>query len=111
MVKIQHDRKYATLYAHMVHFAKDIHPGTQVKEGQVIGYVGHTGMATGPHLHYEFHVNGIRYNPLTIELPSAAPLNRSARAKFIPLAQQMMARLDNDSKIRLAQNNHPVTSG
>lgn len=111
VVTIQHDHKYASLYAHMQRFAANIRPGAHVKQGQVIGYVGQTGMATGPHLHYEFRVNGVKHNPLTVELPSAAPLNRLARAKFIPQARQLMVRLRSDSKIRLVENNHPTTNG
>lgn len=111
MVKIQHDRKFTSLYAHMSRFGQNIRPGTAVKAGQVIGYVGHTGMATGSHLHYEFLVNGVKQNPLTVALPSAAPLNRLARATFIPQARQLMARLKVDSRVRLVANNHANTNG
>lgn len=111
MVLIQHDRKYASLYAHMQRFATDIHPGTYVRQGQVIGFVGQTGMATGPHLHYEFHVNGISQNPLTVELPSAAPLSRLARARFIPQARQLIARLQGNQNMHLVENNHANTHG
>lgn len=111
MVMIQHDRKFASLYAHLQRFASNIRPGVPVKQGQVIGYVGQTGMATGPHLHYEFHINGVKHNPLTIDLPSAAPLSRLARNKFIPQARQLMARLEGEQKIRLAENTHADTNG
>lgn len=111
MVLIKHDHKYESLYAHMQRFAANIRPGSYVKQGQVIGYVGQTGMATGPHLHYEVHVNGAKRNPLTIDLPSAAPLNRLARAKFIPQARQLMAQLQNNSKVRLVNNEHDDTNG
>ncbi|CAM4386479.1 MAG: hypothetical protein LEGION0398_MBIBDBAK_01127 [Legionellaceae bacterium] len=103
---IQHDRKYASLYAHMQHFGKGIRCGTQVKQGQVIGYVGITGMTTGPHLHYEFHVNGVKANPLKVELPLAPPLNRLARGKFIRDANQLIARLEGNEKVHLVVNTH-----
>lgn len=110
VVVIKHDSKYQTLYAHMQHFAANVRPGSYVKLGQVIGYVGRTGRATGPHLHYEFHVNGVKSNPLTVALPSAAPLNRLARAKFIPQAHQWMARLHNEN-VHLVENHHSMHNG
>ncbi|MEQ8661915.1 MAG: peptidoglycan DD-metalloendopeptidase family protein, partial [Gammaproteobacteria bacterium] len=70
-VELQHGSAYRTLYAHLSRFAKGIKRGVSVRQGQVIGYVGKTGLATGPHLHYEFRVNGVHRNPLTIELPKS----------------------------------------
>ena len=63
-VKIRHNSTYETIYAHMKSFAKGIREGKKVKQGQIIGYVGSTGMSTGPHLHYEVHHNGAPQNPL-----------------------------------------------
>jgi murein DD-endopeptidase MepM/ murein hydrolase activator NlpD len=81
-IMIKHGAKYTTVYAHMSRFAKGIKNGTHIKQGQVIGYVGSTGLATGPHLHYEFRVNGVHRNPLTVKLPAAEPINKSYRAHF-----------------------------
>lgn len=108
-IMIKHDGKYSTLYAHLSSYAKGVRPGSSVKLGQVIGYVGRSGRTTGAHLHYEFHINGVRHNPLTVKLPSAAPLNRKAKARFIPQARQLIAQLEMNRNVRLASNanTHP----
>ena len=62
---IQHGSKYSTLYAHLSRYASNLKQGSRVQQGQIIGYVGSSGLATGPHLHYEFRVNGVHRNPLT----------------------------------------------
>ncbi len=74
---IRHGSKYTTVYAHMSRYASGIHNGKHVKQGQIIGYVGSTGLASGPHLHYEFRVNGVHRNPLTVKLPAAEPINKA----------------------------------
>ena len=66
MIKIKHDKTYSTVYGHMLRFQKGLSKGSKVKRGQVIGYVGQTGLATGPHCHYELHVNNQPRNPTTI---------------------------------------------
>jgi len=71
---IQHGDRYTTLYGHLNGYARGIRSGTRVKQGQIIGYVGSSGLATGPHLHYEFRVNGVHRNPLTVSLPEAKPI-------------------------------------
>ena len=73
-VVLQHGATYSTVYAHLSRFATGIKPGARVAQGDVIGYVGQTGWATGPHLHYEFRVNNEQRNPMTIALPTAQPL-------------------------------------
>ncbi len=73
-ILVDHGNGYETLYAHMSQFRSDLKPGMKVLQGQIIGYVGNTGLATGPHLHYEFRVEGTHRDPLTIKLPSAAPV-------------------------------------
>lgn len=83
VVKISHAGQITTLYAHMRSFAKDLHAGSTVKSGQVIGYVGMTGYATGPHVHYEFRVNGKAFNPLTIKLPGAPALSGAKKQAFL----------------------------
>lgn len=74
VVVLRHGGSYSTLYGHMSRFSKGFRQGSHVTQGAVIGYVGQTGWATGPHLHYEFLVNGEQRNPLTIALPTAQPL-------------------------------------
>ncbi len=74
MIKIIHDQTYTTVYGHLLKFAKGLHKGSYVKKDQVIGYVGQTGLASGPHCHYEIHVNRNPKNPATINLPQAASI-------------------------------------
>ena len=81
-VKIKHNSTYETIYAHMKSFAKGIKEGKKVKQGQIIGYVGSTGMSTGPHLHYEVVVNGKKVNSQRLKLPSGKILKGQIREKF-----------------------------
>ena len=81
-VKIKHNSTYETIYAHMKAFAKGIKEGRKVRQGQIIGYVGSTGMSTGPHLHYEVVVNGKKVNSQRLKLPSGKTLKGTAREKF-----------------------------
>ncbi len=81
-VKIKHNSTYETIYAHMKAFAKGIKEGRKVKQGQIIGYVGSTGMSTGPHLHYEVIVNGKKVNSQRLKLPSGKILKGDEREKF-----------------------------
>jgi murein DD-endopeptidase MepM/ murein hydrolase activator NlpD len=90
---IKHGGIYSTLYGHMSHFRRGMHVGKHVKQGQIIGYVGSTGRATGPHLHYEFRINGVFRNPLTVKLPSAKPINRAYKQDFEAHAQTMLSQL------------------
>ncbi len=81
-VKIKHNSTYETIYAHMKSFARGIKEGKKVKQGQIIGYVGSTGLSTGPHLHYEVIVNGKKVNSQKLKLPSGKILKSKAREKF-----------------------------
>jgi murein DD-endopeptidase MepM/ murein hydrolase activator NlpD len=81
-VKIKHNSTYETIYAHMRAFAKGIKEGRKVRQGQIIGYVGSTGMSTGPHLHYEVIVNGKKVNSQRLKLPSGKTLKGESREKF-----------------------------
>ena len=81
-VKIKHNSTYETIYAHMSKFAKGIKEGRKVKQGQIIGYVGSTGMSTGPHLHYEVIVNGKKVNSQKLKLPSGRILKGKSREEF-----------------------------
>jgi len=100
---IQHGGNITTLYGHMNGYKSGLSTGSRVKQGQVIGYVGKSGLATGPHLHYEFRVNGVHKNPETVELPQAEPVPASERAAFEKQASQLIALLDSgDTKLALA---------
>ena len=91
---LRHGNTYTTLYAHMSKYAGKARVGSRVKQGQVIGYIGSTGLATGPHLHYEFRVNGVHRNPLKVKLPSANPLPDSEMDRFQSSIQPMIVQLD-----------------
>lgn len=82
-VKIRHNGSYETLYAHMSRFAKGVVVGSTVKQGQTIGYVGSTGLSTGPHLHYEIIKDGKHVNPMTVKLPAISNLGSADKKKFI----------------------------
>ncbi len=81
-IKIKHNSTYETVYAHMQSFAKGMKVGKKVRQGQIIGYVGSTGMSTGPHLHYEVIVNGKKVNSQTLKLPSGKVLKDEERKQF-----------------------------
>jgi murein DD-endopeptidase MepM/ murein hydrolase activator NlpD len=92
VVIVQHGGHYSTLYGHMSRFAS-IRDGQRVSQGQTIGYVGMTGMATGPHLHYEFRIDGTHRDPLSVTLPKPEPLPQIELARFRSQTQPMLARL------------------
>lgn len=93
VIILQHGSKYSTLYAHMNSYNKNVRKGSLVKQGQTIGYVGSSGLATGPHLHYEFRVNGVHRNPLTVSLPTAAPIEKKYRNDFQSTADTLISQL------------------
>ncbi len=93
-VIIRHGGRYSTLYAHLNNYRRGLYNGKFVKQGQIIGYVGSTGRATGPHLHYEFRINGVHRNPLTVKLPNAAPINKNFKADFEQHSLKLLAQLD-----------------
>ena len=92
-IEIQHGDRYTTLYAHLHNFPENIKKGTRVKQGQVIGYVGKTGMATGPHLHYEFRVDGIHRDPQKVKLGGSSPLEAEELAVFKDSIEPLRAQL------------------
>ena len=104
-VILQHGGNITTLYAHMSNYAKGQRVGTRVRQGQIIGYVGQTGLASGPHLHYEYRVNGAHRNPRTVKLPEAEPVDPALREDFLRATAPLVAELDALNQIRLAQAN------
>ncbi|MEO4016000.1 OapA family protein [Pseudomonas rossensis] len=103
-VIIQHGNTYRTLYGHMQGFAKGVQTGSSVKQGQVIGYIGTTGLSTGPHLHYEFQVNGVHVDPLGQKVAMADPISKAERARFLAQSQPLMARMDQEKSTQLASS-------
>ncbi len=93
-VKIKHDNIYETQYLHMSRFEKGIRPGSRVKQGQTIGYVGSTGLATGPHVCFRFWKNGRQVNHLNEKLPSAQPMNMTELPVFFEYRDKMLLKLN-----------------
>jgi murein DD-endopeptidase MepM/ murein hydrolase activator NlpD len=94
VVEIEHSSSITTVYGHLSRFASGTHAGAHVQQGAVIAYVGMTGLATGPHLHYEYRVNGVFRNPETVVLPAAAPIDERWRADFLARSAPLLATLD-----------------
>jgi murein DD-endopeptidase MepM/ murein hydrolase activator NlpD len=105
-IMIQHGAKYSTLYAHMSKFRSGLKTGSRVKQGQVIGYIGSSGLATGPHLHYEFRVDGVHRDPLKVKLPGAEPLDSKYLADFSSKAESLLAKLDLVRNVQVAVNSN-----
>jgi len=101
-IVLDHGRGYTTLYAHMSRFGK-YKRGSSIKQGTVIGYVGSSGLATGPHLHYEFRIGGVHRNPLTVTMPPAEPLKGAALAAFQAQTAPALARIRQVEQIMYAE--------
>lgn len=97
-IKIRHNGSYETLYAHMSKFVKNVKVGTTVRQGQTVGYVGSTGLSTGPHLHYEIIKNGKHVNPMTVKLPAISNLDSAEKKKFLEYRKVMETAIDQLSK-------------
>ncbi len=114
MMILRHGNQYETVYGHLSRFQSGLHAGSAVQQGQVIAFVGMTGLATGPHLHYEFRVNGMPVNPEKVLLPRAMPLEPKALAQFHTSATPLLATLDAiNADRRMAQATpvqHPTTA-
>ena len=102
-IKIKHSEDYTTRYCHLDRFNSKSKVGRKVKQGQTIGYVGSTGLATGPHLHYEFHVNGKHTDPLKVKFPNATPIKSSEKKKFNEIAYSLSDLLNNYKSISLGE--------
>ncbi|PJE80941.1 Murein DD-endopeptidase MepM [invertebrate metagenome] len=103
VVYLQHPNNIVTVYAHQNRIRKGLKVGQRVSQGQVIGYVGQTGWATGPHLHYEFRVNGVHRNPMTVKLPNSAPISNKEMVHFKQQVKTSVARLEKASGTMLAK--------
>lgn len=103
-VILQHSHGYSTLYGHMKRIRKGIHAGMRVVQGQIIGYVGQTGLATGPHLHYEFRIDGVPKDVLKVAMPNAKPIASRYLADFRAKALPRLAQLSVIMRTQLARN-------
>lgn len=103
-VVVKHAGRYSTLYGHMSRFARGQHVGSRVHQGDIIGYVGHTGVATGPHVHYEFRINGVHKDPLEVKLPAAEPIAKAYRKDYQHFAASLLAQLEFADGGRIAAN-------
>jgi len=101
-VIIQHGGNVTTLYAHLSKFAGGRKKGSRIRQGQILGYVGSTGLATAAHLHYEYRLNGVHRNPRTVALPTAQPVPEKYRSEFEAAIQPLLSRLDAVSPAQLA---------
>jgi len=97
-IVLRHAGRFTTLYAHMNGYAKGLKTGSRVMQGQTIGYVGSTGYSTGPHLHYEFRVDGVHRNSLTYKTPKASSVEKSLLPKFKTVSAKWVSRLDSIQK-------------
>lgn len=97
-IVLKHGGSYSTLYAHLSRFQPKVSVGSYVQQGQIIGYVGQTGLATGPHVHYEFQVDGAHRNPLTFHFPQAEPIRAEQKKEFLQTAQILSRQLDQLSR-------------
>jgi murein DD-endopeptidase MepM/ murein hydrolase activator NlpD len=101
---VQHGSRYSTLYAHMSKYRGGLKKGSRVRQGQTIGYIGSSGLATGPHLHYELRVDGTHRDPLRVKLPGADPLNKKYMADFSTRAESLMAQIDLVRDVQIASS-------
>lgn len=104
---LQHGQQYTTLYGHMSRFAKSLKQGDRISQGQVIGYVGMTGLASGPHLHYEFRINGAHVDPLAIKLPVSEPLPQAYRQQFLVQADTLIRQMKYQTETDIAALENP----
>ena len=103
LILLKHQGTYSTAYGHLNGFAADLRKGQRVKQGDIIGYVGQTGLASGPHLHYEFRINAQQVNPLSIDLPHAIPLEPAQLAQFKTSIEPLQTKLELAKEINLAR--------
>lgn len=103
-VIIQHGSRYQTLYAHLSKFNRKARKGRRIKQGQVIGYVGSTGLATGPHLHFEFRVDGVHRDSLRVKLPKSRSISKDQKQSYQAEAERMLEWLRSQQTTQLANN-------
>lgn len=108
VVILQHGGNITTLYAHLNNFRRGQKKGDRIRQGQVIGYLGATGLVSGPHLHYEYRLNGVHRNPRTVALPQANPINDDYREDFERISAPILAELERYKRMQVASAEQPV---
>jgi murein DD-endopeptidase MepM/ murein hydrolase activator NlpD len=103
VIMVNHQGRYSTVYGHLSRYASGLHRGQRVVQGEVIGYVGMTGWTTGPHLHYEFKIDGQQRDPLRVAMPNAIPISASQKAAFEESSRHLTDRLGLMSNTSLAK--------
>jgi murein DD-endopeptidase MepM/ murein hydrolase activator NlpD len=102
-IKVRHNSVYTTMYLHLSRFGKGIKRGANVQQGKVIGYVGSTGLSTGPHLDYRFFLNGKPVDPLKVEVPPSHPVKEELRTEFEKVKIEVLSKLDK-IQVKLNEN-------
>ena len=103
VVMVTHQGHFTTVYGHLSRFASGLRKGQRLGQGQIVGYVGMTGMTTGPHLHYEFKLNGIQRDPLKVALPDGKPISESQKTSFADRTRDLFGQLDTFRNTRIAK--------
>ena len=94
VIVLKHENGISTVYGHLSGFAADLRKGVQVEQGDIIGYVGMTGLATGPHLHYEFLVDKVHRDPMSVALPTIIPIDTKYKKEFDAMSLDYMAKIE-----------------
>ncbi len=103
VVMVSHQGRYTTVYGHLSRFASGLRKGQHVGQGEIIGYVGMSGLASGPHLHYEFKLAGVQRDPLKVALPDGKPISEAQKTAFTNATSELFARLDTFHNTRIAK--------
>jgi murein DD-endopeptidase MepM/ murein hydrolase activator NlpD len=99
---VRHPGNRTTVYGHLSEFVSSHRKGSRVSQGEVIGFVGATGIATGPHLHYEFRVDGVHRNPLTVALPDASPLPTAQLTAYKAAVSDLTVQIESIREVQVA---------
>ncbi|MEF8719915.1 MAG: M23 family metallopeptidase [Candidatus Accumulibacter necessarius] len=102
LIVIKHHGAYSSAYGHLSNFAAGLRKDTRVRQGDTIGYVGQTGLATGPHLHYEFRVNDEQVDPMKLALPTSMPLEGLERGRYLNSSMALRTQLERAGEMTLA---------
>jgi murein DD-endopeptidase MepM/ murein hydrolase activator NlpD len=94
VVMVDHQGRFSTVYGHLSRFTGGLHKGQKLGQGQIVGYVGMTGLTTGPHLHYEFKLNGVQRDPLKVALPDGKPIGETQKSAFMDSTRDLFSQLD-----------------